>query len=326
MIGSHNRTIDYLRMSVTDRCNLRCVYCLPCEGITKLRHEDILTYEELLRLARIAIDLGVDKIRLTGGEPLVRKGIYDFISRLTTLPGLRDIPLTTNGLLLKDNAERLASAGVTRLNISLDTLDRKKYAGITLYDGFPMVWEGIELAESLGFQPLKINVVVMKGVNDDELLDFARLSQRRPYHIRFIEYMPLGRPASDAHLKYVPSSIVKSRLSALGKLIPVARAPNDGPAERFHYEKAAGEIGFISPLSNHFCGTCNRLRLTASGRLRPCLLHEEEEDLKRPLRTGASDDELGRLFLKAACSKPHTHPSASEKPLLFSGHMSTIGG
>ena len=326
MIDSYNRKLNYLRMSVTDRCNLRCIYCLPCEGMSKLRHGDILTYEEMLRLARIAIGLGVDKIRLTGGEPLVRKGIYAFISQLTALPGLRDVPLTTNGIFLKENAERLRSSGITRLNISLDTMDREKYLKITGYDGFPVVWEGIELSEKLGFQPVKINVVVMKGLNDDELLDFAGLSQRHPYHIRFIEYMPLGPPKSDIRLKYLPNSLIKDQLKSLGKLIPIANASNDGPAERFRYEGAPGEIGFISPLSNHFCHSCNRLRLTANGSLRPCLLHDKEEDLKGPIRMGASDDELARIFLRAASGKPYAHKSASEKPVMFSGQMSSIGG
>jgi cyclic pyranopterin phosphate synthase len=299
---------------------------MPREGITKLRHEDILTYEELLRLARVAVSLGVNKIRLTGGEPLIRKGIYDFIPQLTALQGLKDISLTTNGVYLKDNLDKLRSAGIKRINVSLDTLREDRYKKITGYDGFNQVWEGIHLASKLGFQPIKINVVVIKGINDDEILDLAKLTLHEPYHIRFIEYMPLGVKNKENILRHVPSSLIKKRLNTYGKLVQIPRTTLDGPAERFKFHGAPGEIGFISALSHHFCAMCNRLRLTPTGSLRPCLLSDQEIDLRSPMRRSVSDNELARIFLKAALIKPHSHYLASENSILPSGCMSAIGG
>jgi len=326
LIDQYDRHLNYLRISVTDRCNLRCLYCIPPEGIDKLTHGDILTYEEILRLARIAVDLGVDKIRLTGGEPLVRKGIAEFIPRLTALSGLKEVSLTTNGIYLKDHLEGLRSAGIKRINISLDTLHRERYEKITGYDGFQEVCEGIRLARKLKFSPIKINVVVIKGINDDEILDFAKLTLKKPYHIRFIEYMPIGVASKENILRHVPDSLIKKQLGDLGKLIPVSKNALDGPAERFRYQDAPGEVGLISALSNHFCATCNRLRLTPTGSLRACLLSDQEIDLRGPMRRGASDNELAQIFLRAALTKPHSHYLASENSILPTGHMSAIGG
>ena len=326
LTDQHDRRLTYLRISITDRCNLRCVYCRPPEGITKLQHADILTYEEILRLAKIALGLGVKKVRITGGEPLVRKGVFDFIERVSSLPGLRDLCLTTNGIHLAENLDRLRAAGVRRLNVSLDSLHRNKYREITGYDGLERVWEGIRLAEKMGLEPVKINVVVLKGVNDDEVLDFARLSLERPYHIRFIEYMPLG-PARDRFPAYhLSNAWVKDRLEHLGKLMEVPHDPQDGPAERYRVEGARGEIGLISPLTNHFCHDCNRLRLTSTGRLRVCLLSDREIDMKGPLRSGASDRDLVGLFLKAASSKPRGHHLDSRNSGTANGQMCAIGG
>jgi len=326
LIDQHDRRLNYLRISITDRCNLRCLYCIPREDIAKLRHDDILTYEEIFRLTRIAVSLGVNKIRLTGGEPLLRKGIYEFLPRLTALSGLKDVSLTTNGLFLKDNLEKIRSSGIKRINVSLDTLNRQRYEKITGYDGFQDVWNAIELARELNFQPIKINVVLIKGLNDDEILDFAKLSKHYPYHIRFIEYMPLGIINPDAPLQFVSNYLLKEQFRRLGHLEPVRRAEYDGPVERFKFEGASGEIGFISPLTHHFCSSCNRLRLTASGNIRPCLLSDQEIDLKGPMRSGASDDELAQVFLMAANNKPYAHHLTSEDPIPFSGQMSSIGG
>ena len=326
LIDHHDRRLNYLRISITDRCNLRCLYCIPREDIAKLRHDDILTYEEIFRLTRIAVSLGVNKIRLTGGEPLLRKGIYEFLPRLTALSGLKDVSLTTNGLFLKDNLEKIRSSGIKRINVSLDTLNRQRYEKITGYDGFQDVWNAIELARELNFQPIKINVVLIKGLNDDEILDFAKLSKHYPYHIRFIEYMPLGIINPDAPLQFVSNYLLKEQFRRLGHLEPVRRAEYDGPVERFKFEGASGEIGFISPLTRHFCPSCNRLRLTASGNIRPCLLSDQEVDLKGPMRSGASDDELAQVFLMAANNKPYAHHLTSEDPIPFSGQMSSIGG
>jgi len=326
LVDKYDRRLNYLRISLTDRCNLRCLYCIPREGIPKLPHEDILTYEEILRIARIAVNLGVEKIRLTGGEPLLRKGIYEFIPELHALPGLRDLSLTTNGVNLTRNAEKIRLSGIKRINVSLDTLRRERYEKITGYDGFEEVWGGIELARELNFHPIKINVVVIKGLNDDEVVDFARLSLQHPYHIRFIEYMPMGDTSPEGDLHYLSNSLIKEQLSRLGLLSPIPNTVQDGPARRFKFEGAPGEIGFISPLSNHFCHACNRLRLTASGGLRPCLLSNQEEDLKGPLRSGASDSDLAHIFIRATRKKLHQYRLPSENTISFPGHMSSIGG
>ena len=327
LIDKHNRHLNYLRISITDRCNLRCLYCTPHDGLAKLKHEEILTYEEILRLATIAVNLGVNKIRLTGGEPLIRKGVLQLLPSLVSLPGLKDISMTTNGIYLKENLEKIKSAGIKRINISLDTLRRERYRKITGYDGFEQVWEGIQLARQLGFNPIKINMVVMQGINDDEIVDFARLSLNHPYHIRFIEYMPSGFADQGTHLHHVPNSAVKEQIiTSLGKLVKVLNTEIDGPTDRFRLEGAPGEIGFISPLTHHFCQVCNRLRLTASGHLRPCLLSDQEVDLKTLMRAGASDNDLEQIFLETAKNKPRAHRLVSEHCGSLSGQMSAIGG
>ncbi len=291
-----------------------------------MSHTEILSYEEILRLSRIAVDLGIRKIRLTGGEPLVRKGVYEFIPELTSIPGLKEVSLTTNGISLKNNLEKIKSAGIKRLNISLDTLDRDKYKKITGYDGFKQVWESIELARALDFNPVKINMVPIKGVNDDELIKFAKLTLKYPFHIRFIEHMPVGTVGWDIQKNYIPNSQIKTKISKIGKLNSIQRIEHDGPAERFKFKNAPGEIGFISPLTNHFCQTCNRLRLTAEGHLRACLLSDKEEDLKGPMRNGASDEELKQILLKAAFNKPQAHQLNSHGPKPSSKQMTSIGG
>lgn len=326
LIDAYDRRLSYLRVSVTDRCNLRCLYCMTRESIPKLRHDEILTYEEILRLARIAVSLGVRKIRVTGGEPLIRKGLCDFLVRLSVMDGIEDVSLTTNGICLVDKAERIRQAGIRRINISLDTLQRARYERITGHDGLEQVTEGIDLAKALGFDPIKINVVVIRGLNDDEVLDFGRLSIENPYHVRFIEYMPIGISGTAASLQYVPNQEIKARLRTLGNLRPLPKAGNDGPAERLKFDGARGEIGFISPLTNHFCRQCNRLRLTASGHLRPCLLSDTKVNLIDPMRRRASDEDLARVFLEAARCKPSAHQIAEGACHTCLAQMSSIGG
>lgn len=325
LIDPCNRRLNYLRISITDRCNLRCIYCVPHGFIPKLPHKEILSYEEILHIVRISVGLGISKVRITGGEPLVRKGVYGFLKRLTKIEGLLDISLTTNGVFLKHNINKIKSAGIKRINISLDTLNRKKYRKITGYDFFDQVWEGIELAHKMGFDPIKINVVPLKGVNDDELTDIAALSIDYPFHIRFIEYMPMGtnQMESDHHLLFPE---IKKCIHQFGKLIPVEKDMNDGPAERFKFKSAKGEIGFIRPISQHFCNTCNRLRLTASGQLRPCLMSDVQVDLKTPLREGCSDVELAEVFLQAVRLKPLGHNLSVDHPVGVSAQMCAIGG
>jgi len=298
---------------------------MPRELIPKLSHRDILSYEEILRIVRVGAALGISKIRITGGEPLVRKGVFDFLPQLTKIEGIQDISLTTNGVLLKDNICKIGSANIKRINISLDTLSKTKFKHITGSDVFDQVWESIHLARKMRFYPIKINVVPLKGINDDELLDFAELSIKYPFHIRFIEYMPMGS-VRISHGRRLLAPEIKELIRGLGKLIPVDRSLNDGPAERFKLASGQGEIGFIRPISRHFCSTCNRLRLTASGRLKPCLMNDDQEDLKSLLRKGCSDNELAKGFLNAVRHKPSEHKLNDDDHARISDQMCSIGG
>ena len=309
LIDNYQRRANYLRLSLTDRCNLRCVYCMPLEGVPKLPHEEILRYEELLRLVRLAVGLGIEKVRLTGGEPLLRRDLVGFIRALKGC-GLKEISITTNGTLLAQCAHDLAAAGISRLNISLDTLRPERFAAITGRPLLAEVLRGIEAAQAAGLAPIKINVVVMAGLNDDEIIDFGRLSLERPYRVRFIELMPIGRQSGWRPERYLSGEEIKARLKPLGRLYALGRrGALDGPARRYRLKGAAGEIGFINPVSRHFCPTCNRLRLTADGRLRACLFSDREVDIKRALRSGLSDEELRAVFRQAMAMKPRRHPS-----------------
>ncbi|RPI74813.1 MAG: GTP 3',8-cyclase MoaA [Desulfobacteraceae bacterium] len=320
------RTINYLRLSITDRCNLRCIYCMPEEGLDFLPHSKILSYEEMLYIVKITVRAGIRKIRLTGGEPLVRKDFIPFLEKLSKVEGLEEITLTTNGILLKENALLLKQYGVRRLNISLDSLKADKFMQITGRDYFHQVWEGIQTVEQLGFYPIKINVVAMKGINDDEILDFARLTLHYPYHIRFIEYMPIGQQNHWTADRFLSIAEIQQRIMTLGLLHPLQRNSLDGPAARFILEGAKGELGFIGALSDHFCDRCNRLRLTADGHLRGCLLADHEFDLKTPLRQGLAEDQLLELIQEAIRSKPRRHGLIKSAPRKCVRSMSTIGG
>jgi GTP 3',8-cyclase len=324
LIDPHQRPINYLRISITDRCNLRCIYCNPELKSRKLNHRDILRYEELLRIIRIGVGLGITKVRITGGEPLVRKGCFDFLKQVARIDGIADLALTTNGVLLKDNINRIIDAGVRRLNISLDTLDRAKYARITGSDLFGQVWEGILAAQQKGFSPIKINMVVMAGINDEEISDFAKLSLEYPFHIRFIEYMPIGKPL-DISASPILLPDILFRIKPIGELIPVEKQNHDGPAARFRFRQAKGEIGFISPVSRHFCASCNRLRITADGHILSCLLSGVTEDIKTPIRAGLLDEAIVHAFNRAAQRKPMRRP-AEISPLSQPEQMVSIGG
>jgi cyclic pyranopterin phosphate synthase len=284
-----SRQINYLRMSITDRCNLRCVYCTYWKEWQKQPAAEILRYEELLRLAAVAAEAGVRKVRITGGEPLVRRGLVGFLQKLNRLPGIDQVCLTTNGVLLRELAPAIYNAGVRHLNVSLDTLKRDRYRRITGSDKLPAVMAGLREAVSLGFQPLKINCVVLRGINDDEVLDIARLAREYPLQVRFIELMPTAsQPWWQRH--FLSMAEVRRRLAVLGPLEPLIREVTAGPARNFRVPGFQGELGFISPMSDHHCRTCNRLRLTADGKLRPCLLAASELDLKGHLRLGLGDD------------------------------------
>ncbi|MFQ5987820.1 MAG: GTP 3',8-cyclase MoaA, partial [Dehalococcoidia bacterium] len=285
---SFQRPINYLRISVTDRCNLRCLYCMPPQGITLSPRSEILRYEEIQAVARAAAGLGINKVRLTGGEPLIRSELTHLIRMLSEIEGIDDISLTTNGVLLRRYAAPLKEAGLRRVNVSLDTLNRGRFQRITGSDRLKDVLDGIEAAREAGLEPVKLNMVVMRGMNDDEVLDFARLTIEQGWHVRFIETMPFGK---GERLDFIPAVEIKERLLSLGGLEPSLPSDSNGPAKYFRFSEAKGTLGFISPLSEHFCFNCNRLRLTVDGQLRPCLLSDEEVDLRKPLREGTSPQE-----------------------------------
>ena len=326
MQDTFNREINYLRISVTDRCNMRCVYCMPEGGIDLTSSDNILKFEEILEIVKAAVHLGIRKVRLTGGEPLVRTGLVNFINELNQIPEIDDIALTTNGVLLPKYAESLKKAGLNRVNISLDTLKKDKFREITRIGNLEEVWLGIKTALATGFAPVKINTVVIKGRNADEIVDFAKLTMDLPLHVRYIELMPIG--VSDVQLKeaHMPISEMKERLNVLGKFEPIKRLDGNGPAKYYQFPGAQGTIGFISAISSHFCDTCNRLRLTSEGQLRPCLHSCKEIDLKTPLRKGASREDLIELIAEGIKVKPDRHTMASEGWKDNKRIMSQIGG
>jgi cyclic pyranopterin phosphate synthase len=300
------REISYLRAAVTDRCNLRCAYCMPSKGVAPLRHEDILRYEEIVRLMRVAVSVGISRVRLTGGEPLVRKDLVTLVDGLTALPGLEEVSLTTNGTLLAPLAADLARAGLRRVNISLDSLQPARFRRLTRGGNLAKVLAGIEAALAAGLAPVKLNTVVMAGINDDEVADLARLTLAWAVHVRFIEFMALGVSAGRG-AGYVASEVLWERLQPLAEAaggVEELEVSGSGPARSFRLKGAQGSFGFISPVSQRFCDRCNRLRLTADGHLRPCLLSIREIDVKGPLRAGAGEAEVARLFAEAVQLKP----------------------
>jgi cyclic pyranopterin phosphate synthase len=301
---SFQRPINYLRISVTDRCNLRCVYCMPEEGVALMSHQDILTYEEIYTVVRVAAGLGINKVRLTGGEPLVRLGLADLVRMLAGIKGIDDLALTTNGILLAQHAAGLKEAGLRRVNISLDTLRPERFREITRCGELRDTLKGVAAAHAAGLEPVKINMVVMGGVNDDEIIDFARKTIDDGWNVRYIEHMPVIDDGSD---KLISVKEMKKRLDAIGKMEPFKINVGNGPARYYKFPGATGTVGFITPVTEHFCYQCNRLRLTADGKLRPCLLSEEEIDLRSALRSGACTDELKALIEKAIAVKPERH-------------------
>jgi len=326
------RRINYLRVSVTDRCNLRCVYCMPPEGVEPVMPAEILSYEEILRVVRLSVELGITKVRVTGGEPLVRQNLVEFVGMLSSIPGIEDLSLTTNGMLLAPVAEQLRANGLTRVNISLDTLDPETFKRITNRDGLSRVLAGIDAALAAGLTPVKVNVVAMRGVNDGEILDFAEFAADKGVQVRFIEYMPSRRDEwSDA--KMVPGSEIISRISTRYELAPVNHAgAAPGPGRVYDFAAAGpegkrrGSVGIISALSNHFCSSCNRLRLTADGRLRGCLFSAEELDLKSLLREGAPDAAISAVLTEAVEQKPERHKLNDVTADNSSLAMNRIGG
>jgi cyclic pyranopterin phosphate synthase len=319
---SFGRDINYLRISVTDRCNLRCIYCMPPEGVAQISHCEILSYEEIRTVVQAAAELGINKVRLTGGEPLVRAELPNLIRMLSQIEGIEELSLTTNGTFLKKYALELKQAGLSRVNVSLDTLKPDKFRSITRLGELKPVLEGIETAKKAGFNPIKINTVVIRGINDDEILDFAKMTYKEGYHVRFIELMPFKGVA-----EFVPSIELRQHINLLGKLESCMSPAGNGPATYYRLAGAKGTLGFISPLTEPaFCSRCNRMRLTPDGKLRPCLLGEDEIDLKTPLRNNAPMDKLKRLILKAVASKPEHHHLMGDNVRLVNRKMSQIGG
>jgi GTP 3',8-cyclase len=324
LVDSYNRSIQYLRVSITDLCNLRCIYCRPPEGVELISHDEILRYEEILAIVDVFRDLGVSKIRVTGGEPLVRRDVVDFLGRLTAMKGIEDVGLTTNGVRLASMAKDLRAAGLNRVNISLDSMRRETFRAITGSDKLHDVLQGIRAALDIGFDPVKINVVLLQGVNEQDVGEFARLTLREPVSVRFIERMPFGTdPQLNAPDSFSAHRVLEMIQKDVGPLKPVDRDPLDGPATMFTLEGAAGKIGIIDPVTGHFCGTCNRMRLTARGTLRPCLLGSHEIDVRSVLRSGASRKQLEDLVKAAVLSKPIGHPASPER---LAGGMNMIGG
>jgi cyclic pyranopterin phosphate synthase len=302
---SFGRQVQYLRISVTDRCNLRCVYCMPEHGLPYESREHILSVDEIMRLVGVLAPKGLRKVRITGGEPLVRGDeVVDLVQRLAATPGVSDIGLTTNAVLLERYAQPLYNAGLRRINISLDTLRPERYREIARFDKYAETVAGIAAAEAVGFDPIKLNTVVMKGVNDDELADFAKLTIDHPYHVRFLEYMPIGQVTPhEWRAKYLSNECVIDSLHDSFTLAPEETAASS-TAKRFRIEGAKGWVEVISPISHKFCAGCNRLRLTANGALVPCLSDNYEYDIKGPLRAGATDDELIDHVKAALAHKP----------------------
>lgn len=327
MIDRFERKIDYLRISVTDRCNLRCRYCMPEEGVPSVGHGQILSFEEIFRIARLAVNLGVRKIRLTGGEPLVRKGLIPFIEKLFQLSQQPELTLTTNGLLLADQATELKRVGLERVNISLDTLSTERFELITRRKGLERVLNGIQAAESAGLKPIKLNMVPIRGVNADEIAEFARLTLAHDWQVRFIEFMPLSSGLDYSPESRFSAAEILAELQGFGRLEPLARKGPAGPARLYRLQGAKGVVGVIPAVSEHFCAECNRLRLTADGHLRPCLFSDHEIDLRTPLKRGCSDEELALLLRCGVQEKPQRHQindETAQQPSLR--RMQGIGG
>ena len=316
MKDSHGRTIDYLRISLTDRCNFRCIYCMPAEGVCSLPHEEILRIEEIEQIVAVAAKHGIRSVRLTGGEPLVRKGVVELIESITSMDGIENVSLTTNGVLLPKMADDLARAGLHRVNISLDTLDPEQFREVTRTGRLEDTLAGIDAALEAGFDPVKVNAVTVRRL-DQDFLEFAKLSVDRPLHVRFIEYMPLG-DSSEGGIGWGKEDVIASeellgiinqraQESGMEPLRPAGNKPLGwGPARYYEFPGAQGTVGFISPLSRHFCSECNRLRLTADGKIRPCLFSDKEFDMRAAVREGGPK-EIEAVLYEALGAKPDDH-------------------
>ncbi|WP_026476701.1 GTP 3',8-cyclase MoaA [Alkaliphilus transvaalensis] len=320
MKDGYSRKINYMRISITDLCNLRCQYCMPEKGIHKKDHREMLSFEEITEIVKSAARLGIDKIRLTGGEPLVKKDIVKLIEKIASIEGIKDVALTTNGLLLKDMAKDLHQAGLKRVNISIDSLKPDRYEEITRGGKLNQVLDGIQEALHLKMAPVKLNVVVIGGVNEDEVEDFAKLTVNDNIDVRFIELMPVGEASGWAKERFISNEEVKRRI---GGLIPLIN-DTSGPARLYQLPGAKGRIGFINPISEHFCGACNRIRLTSDGKLKPCLHSNHEIDLLKVLKEDPRH--VDEVLQRAILSKPEKHYLYTTEHEIGHRNMSEIGG
>lgn len=326
LIDSLNREHTYLRVSVTDRCNLRCAYCMPLQGIELKCRDEILTFDEIKRVAGIFAALGVTKIRLTGGEPLVRKDLPRLVERISRIPGIDTLCMTTNGVLLKNFAHQLKESGITHLNVSLDTLRLSRFEQIALRQNYYDVISGINAAINAGFQPLKLNTVIIGGVNDDELLDFVEFVHDKPINIRLIEYMPFKFNQWNQG-KLISFQQMKDKIEERYDLIPLEKTSNGNSVSKdFKIQGFVGSISFITSMSDHFCGTCNRIRLTADGSIKSCLFHPTEVNLRSALRGYSSNEIISEMIQSAILAKPYGHPKAEELMTMENRSMIQIGG
>jgi cyclic pyranopterin phosphate synthase len=326
LVDGHGRAIGDVRISVTDRCNFRCQYCMPAEGLPWLERSALLTYEEIERLVRLLAAMGVHDVRLTGGEPLVRKELWRLVEQLSAIPGIEDLSLTTNGYLLTRQVEQLVAAGLKRINVSLDSLAPDRFFQLTRRDSLAQVLEGLEAAQQHPeLRPIKVNVVALKDFTEDEVLRFAEFARQNPYEVRFIEFMPLDADRQWTRDKVLPNADIVRMIDEIYPLEPVGRERH-GTARRYRFRDGTGEMGFISPVTEPFCGDCNRIRLTAEGAMRTCLFSMTETDLRAPLRAGATDAELEELIRDAVWRKELKHhvndPGFVQPPRT----MSQIGG
>ena len=326
LTDGHGRPITDLRVSVTDRCNFRCQYCMPAEGLPWLERKDILTFDEITRLVTVMVGLGVEEVRLTGGEPLVRRDFPKLAAQLAGVPGLQELSVTTNGYLLERDAEALVAAGIDRFNVSIDSLQRDRFYELTRRDALPQVLAGLRrLASFPEAHPIKVNAVAIRGFTEHELLPFAEFAREHPYEVRFIEYMPL-----DAERRWAPDQVltgdeIRAAIDEHYPLEPEPREPH-ATARVYRFADGQGRIGFINPVSEPFCGDCNRIRLTSDGHLRTCLFSLNETDLRGPLRAGASDDELAATIRTAVWAKELKHRVNEPGFIQPERTMSAIGG
>jgi GTP 3',8-cyclase len=328
LVDSYGRHIKSMRISITDKCNFRCTYCMPAEGLPWLKKPEILTYEEIVRISRVAVDMGIEQIRLTGGEPLVRRDVPDLVYQLHQLPGLRSLSLTTNGVLLKDQARPLAEAGLTRINVSLDSLVREKFARLTRRDQLDRVLIGLEELEKYpSIHPIKVNAVAMRDFTEEEVLDFVQLARRKAYVVRWIEFMPLDADQIWRKEDILTGAELKAIIEAkYGPLVPVRGGDPSETARRYTFSDGIGEIGFINPVSEPFCSTCDRIRLTADGQLRTCLFATEETDLRAVVRSDADDEQLAQTIRRAVWHKELKHYIGDKRFKRANRSMSMIGG